>query len=144
MVNHAINYVSVLSTVYGVVWVGLITTIGVDAPVEIVLGEVGVRLGGVCVGLNIFCKSIVVKLKKHDSLTALASAKLSSIKLFISKALSESKISVEEINTVQSDVDYTNKTGLLQRYLPDSKADGVNSDDLKHNTIIIYLTGKEK
>ena len=54
MASHAINYVSVLSTAYGVVWVGLITTIEVDAPVEIVLGEVGVGLGGVCVGLNIF------------------------------------------------------------------------------------------
>ena len=74
---------------------------GVDTPLGIVLGGVSVGFGQM-----LFSKCVAIKLKKRDSLTVLGLAKFSSITLIISKALSDSRISVEEIKHVQSNVDY--------------------------------------
>ena len=67
----------------------------------------GVGLAGelFATGLGFVNKKILLKLKKHEAITALASAKLNSVKLIVSKAIEDGKISDEEFSIFQKDID---------------------------------------
>ena len=55
-------------------------------------------------GLGIANKKIFLKLKKHEAITALASAKLNSVKLIVSNAIDDGKISDEEFSRFLKDI----------------------------------------
>jgi hypothetical protein len=109
--NHGNTVASTLGTIGGGTSVGLLCS-GIGAPVGIVLG--GVSLGCTLTSfvLNAFSKRVVKKLKKHESISMLAYSKLSSIKLMISRALEDSKISNEEFKQIQLEVDNYKQTKL--------------------------------
>ena len=67
----------------------------------------GVGLAGelLATGLGIVNKKLLLKLKKHEAITALASAKLNSVKLIVSKAIEDGKISDEEFSRFLQDID---------------------------------------
>ena len=61
-------------------------------------------------------KKILLKLKKHEAISALASAKLNSVKLIVSKAIEDGKITDEEFSRFQQDVeDYKSQKNIIQK-----------------------------
>ena len=67
----------------------------------------GIGLAGelFAAGLSVANKKILLKLKKHEAITALASAKLNSAKLIVSQAIDDRKISDEEFSRFLRDLD---------------------------------------
>lgn len=83
---------------------GLLAT-GVGTPVALPLGVLSLGLGGLSFALSAANKKIKTKVQKHTAMVQLATAKLSSFKLIISKALTDSNITDEEFNRLQADYD---------------------------------------
>jgi len=76
----------------------------------------------------------VRKLEKHDAVVALTLAKLSSFRLIISKALTDSTISEEEFKRLQDDYDdYKRQKFDLQN--KEHKAKPVDIDSIKKEYI---------
>ena len=80
-------------------------TSGIGSLPAIPLLGVGLGAGVISTGVGIASKNVLVKVKKHEAIVALASAKLSSIKQTVSKALEDGQISDSEFQKVQTDVE---------------------------------------
>ena len=92
---NALYYVNTASTVVSssctVTSLGLFTN-GIGSIAAIPLLGVGLGSGVISTGVGITSKNVLVKVKNHEATAALASAKLSSIKLTVSKALEDGQI----------------------------------------------------
>ena len=84
--------------------IGLFAT-GAGALFSIPLIGVGLGSELFAVGVSFANKKILLKLKKHEAIAALVSAKLNSVKLIISKAIDDGKISDEEFVRIRQDID---------------------------------------
>lgn len=105
---------TILASAAGVTGTILLAT-GVGTPVSLILGGVAAAVGGLSFIASAIMKKIVKKLEKHESISTLASSKLSSLKLSISKALEDSKVSDEEFKQIQTDFDdYKSKKASIQ------------------------------
>ncbi len=107
-VFNAISYVNagtgIVSGGLSATAVGLLAT-GVGAPVAVPLGGVSIFLGLCTIASSAFNKKIKTKVQKHTAIVQLITAKLSSFRLIISKALQDSNITDEEFNRLQADYD---------------------------------------
>ena len=84
--------------------IGLFAT-GFATPVALPLSVVSLGLGLSSFALSCANKKVKAKLQKHTAIVQLATAKLSSFRLIISKALEDSNITDEEFNRLQADYD---------------------------------------
>ena len=83
----------------------VLLTLGPGAIVSLPLMGIGLAGELFAAGLSIANKNILLKLKKHEAITALASAKLNSAKLIVSQAIDDRKISDEEFSRFLRDLD---------------------------------------
>ena len=119
------------AVVAGSVGAGLLGT-GLGIPASLILSIVAVGFGGASVVTSVVMKKIVKKLEKHEAISTLASSKLSSLKLTISKALEDLKISGEEFKRVQIDFDdYKTKKSSIQTKSRAEYSKPIDIDDLK-------------
>jgi len=89
---------------------------GPGAIVSLPLMGVGLASELFAAGLGIINKKILLKLKKHGAISALASAKLNSLKLIFSKSIEDGKISDEEFSRFQQDIeDYKSQKNIIQK-----------------------------
>lgn len=105
---------------------------GVGIPVSVILGGAAAAVGGLSFIASAIMKKIVKKLEKHESISTLASSKLSSLKLSISKALEDSKVSEEEFKRIQTDFDdYKSKKASIQAKTRAEYNKPIDIEDLK-------------
>ena len=83
----------------------VLLTSGPGAIVSLPLMGVGLAGELFAAGLSIANKNILLKLKKHEAITAVASAKLNSAKLIVSQAIDDRKISDEEFSRFLKDIE---------------------------------------
>ena len=99
--------------------VSLLTT-GVGLPAAVPLGGVSVAFCTLALASSVLNKKIKSKLLKHTSIVQLATAKLSSFRLILSKAFDDSNITDEEFCRLQADFDdYKHQKFNLQKKLLD-------------------------
>ena len=84
--------------------VGVLTTI-IAAPVAVGLQAGAIACGLLGAGGRFICRKLEAKARKHDQIRVLAVSKLNSIADRISAALTDDKISEEEIRLILSEVD---------------------------------------
>ena len=84
--------------------VGLLAT-GVGTPLALPFGVVSLCLELCSLVFSCANKKIKTKLQKHTAIAQLVTAKLSSFRLIISKALTDSNITDDEFNRLQADYD---------------------------------------
>ena len=105
---NAVNYMSTGTAVLGSVLsgtsVGLFAT-GVGSVAAIPLAGVSAFFGICSISAGLSIKKVDRKLQKHTAMVQLITAKLSSFRLLISKALQDSTISDDEFNNLQTDYD---------------------------------------
>lgn len=107
----------------GVASVALLST-GVGAPIALALAGVSVGTAVVSSAIQMFNKRFGKKQQKHISLTALACSKLASLKILISKALEDSKISDSEFKQIQTDFeDYKIQKQAIQNKMKTQTTD---------------------
>eukprot|EP00745_Piridium_sociabile_P044676 TRINITY_DN9468_c0_g2_i7.p1 TRINITY_DN9468_c0_g2~~TRINITY_DN9468_c0_g2_i7.p1 ORF type:complete len:159 (+),score=10.14 TRINITY_DN9468_c0_g2_i7:33-479(+) len=99
--NTGASTVAALTTGTGAV---LITT-GVGSPIGIALCFATLGPVACSIALSTANKQIKTKLQKHTAIVQLITAKLSSFRLIISKALADSVVTDEEFNRLQADYD---------------------------------------
>ena len=113
---------SIISAACSVSSLGLFTS-GIGSLPAIPLLCVGLGAGVISTGVGIASNKILVKVKKHEVISSLASAKLSSIKITVSKALEDGQISDSEFQKVQTDVeDYKMQKRQIQTKTLDEQA----------------------
>jgi len=131
----ALFYVNTASTIVStgcsISSLGLFTS-GIGSLFAIPLLGVGLGSGVISAGVGIASKKVLVKVRKHEAIAALASAKLSSIKLTVSKALEDGQISDSEFQKVQTDIeDYKmQKRQIQSKTLEGQVAD---TEKIKHH-----------
>ena len=103
-ISHVNTGTAVLSGVLSGTSVGLLAT-GVGSIAAIPLGGVSAFLGICTLAAGVLNKKVDKKLQKHTAIVQLITAKLSSFRLIISKALQDSTINDEEFNRLQADYD---------------------------------------
>lgn len=101
-INYVTNGLSFLNVVEASASVGFLAS-GFGLPVSIGLSTCAGVSSVLTIFTNFIAKKICVKLEKHDQISALVMAKLTSIKLIVSKALEDSQISEREFVLVQRD-----------------------------------------
>ena len=119
-----------LGSVIGGVGIGLIASL-VGSPAEVICSGVGVGLGGVSTFLGFGAKIIQKKVEKHTQLyIILASARLVSINLILSKALNDGRIDETEFKNLHADIDdykrqkrVIQKTGIYKKQLREEMTD---------------------
>ena len=93
---------------------------------------VSLGTGILSVGNDIFLKKLTTKIRKHEAITALAEAKLSSVKSLVSKALQDSKISDDEFTIIQQNVDdYKQAKTRIQIKVRDEMSKPIDIEKLK-------------
>ena len=121
----------VVMTGGNIVGIGLISG-GVTSLIGLPVLAVGVGTGVLSVGNDIFLKKLTTKLKKHASISALADAKLSSVRSLVSKALTDSSISDTEFSQVQENVNvYKQKKREIQTKTRTEYSKSVDIEKLK-------------
>ena len=129
--SNASSGSTILAAAAGVTGTILLAT-GVGTPVSLILGGVAAAVGGLSFITSAIMKKIVKKLEKHKSISTLASSKLSSLKLSISKALEDSKVSEEEFKHIQTDLDdYKSKKASIQTKTRAEYNKPIDIEDLK-------------
>ena len=105
---------------------------GVGIPAAGVLGFVSLGLGACSLSLGVATKKVMPKLQKHTAIEQLVTAKLSSFRLIISKALQDSTLTDEEFNRLQADYgDYKRQKFDLQKKMKASFSQQQDVDVLK-------------
>lgn len=104
--------------------------------VGVITGSVGLGAAGAAFVLSFVNKSVAKKLKKHDTLVALANSKLCDVRELISKAIDDNKISDEEFRHIQ-DVfrNYKQEKLDIQKKSRLALADPVSAEELKKKFI---------
>ena len=104
----ALYYVNTASTIVStgcsISSLGLFAS-SIGSLLAIPLLGVGLGSGVISTGVGIASKKILLKVQKHEAITALVSAKISSFKMIVSKALEDKQISDEEFKRVQDDIE---------------------------------------
>ena len=132
---NALFFVNTASTVVSsscaVTSLGLFTS-GMGSLFAIPLLGVGLGSGVISAGVGIASKKVLLKVQKHESITALVSAKLSSLKMIVSKALEDKQISDEEFKRVQDDIE---NYKMLKRQIQNKTLEGqvLNMEKVKHD-----------
>lgn len=103
-ISHVNTGTAVLSGVLTGTSVGLFAT-AAGSVAAIPIGGVSAVFGICSLAAGIANKKVDKKLQKHTAMVQLITAKLSSFRLLISKALQDSSISDEEFNRLQTDYD---------------------------------------
>ena len=94
----------VAATAGSIVGVGLISG-GVTSVVGLPVLALSIGTGVFGVGNDVLLRKLTTKIKKHTAISALAEAKLSSVRSLVSKALTDSRISDTEFTHIQENVD---------------------------------------
>ena len=132
---NALYYVNTASTMVSssctVTSLGLFTS-GIGSIAAIPLLGVGLGSGVISTGVGIASKKVLLKVQKHESITALVSAKLGSLKMIVSKALEDKQISDEEFKRVQDDIE---NYKMLKRQIQNKTLEGqvVNTEKIKQD-----------
>ena len=104
-----------IGSVIGGVGIGLIASL-VGSPAGVICFGVGVGLEGVSDLLGVGAKVIQKKVEKHTQLYILASAKMASINLILSKALNDGRIGDIEFKNLHADIDdYKRHKRVIQK-----------------------------
>jgi hypothetical protein len=134
--NAASNSVHTTNMVVAVVSAGCaaggvaLFATGVGSVIGIAIEGVSVFTCAVSFGLGAIEKRLHKKLQKHEALSTLAGAKLSSMKLIISKSLEDNKIDDDEFKRVQDDLDdYKRQKSEIQNKMRNKES--VNVEELK-------------
>ena len=132
---NSLHYINTASTIVSssctVTSLGLFTS-GVGSMAAIPLLGIGLTSGVISTGVSIASKKILVKVRKHGAIAALASAKLSSIKLTVSKALEDGQISDSEFQKVQTDIeDYKMQKRQIQTKTLEGQ--GIDTEKIKNH-----------
>ena len=122
---------TIVSTGCSISSLGLFTS-GIGSLFAIPLLGVGLGAGVISAGVGIASKKVLLKVQKHESITALVSAKLSSLKMIVSKALEDKQISDEEFKRVQDDIE---NYKMLKRQIQNKTLEGqvLNMEKVKHD-----------
>ena len=105
---------------------------GITSFAGIPVMAVSLGTGVLSVGNGIFLKKLTTKIRKHEAITALAEAKLSSVKSLVSKALQDSKISDDEFTSIQQNVDdYKQAKTKIQSKVRDEMSKPIDIEKLK-------------
>ena len=78
---------------------------GITSFVGVPVIALSLGTGIVSVGNDVLLEKLMIKIRKHESISALAEAKLSSVRSLVSKALQDSNISDAEFTQIQQNVD---------------------------------------
>ena len=97
-----------LDTVLSVLSVARVLKMIIAAPVAVVLQARAIACGLLGAGGRFICRKLEAKARKHDQIQVLAVSKLNSIADRISAALTDDKISEEELRLILSEVDKYN------------------------------------
>ena len=134
-ISHVNSGVSTASALGAGTSVGLLAS-GIGAGVSVVLGGVSAALGVTSLGLTSANKKVMLKLQKHTAIVQLVTAKLSSFKLIISKALDDSDITDEEFKRLQADYDdYKRQKFDLQKKSLSLVSKGVDTEAIKQECL---------
>ena len=122
---------SIVSTGCSVSSLGLFTS-GIGSFLAIPLLGVGLGAGVISAGVGIASRKVLLKVQKHEAITALVSAKLSSLKMIVSKALEDKQISDEEFKRVQDDIE---NYKMLKRQIQNKTLEGqvVDTEKIKQD-----------
>ena len=127
-----INYVStglnVINAVEAAASVGLLVT-GIGIPISIGLGVAAGLSSVMSVLLGVINTKVSKKLEKHDLISSLAIAKLTSMNLIISKALEDTQITDQEFVIIQRDFEEYKK--LKHDIQSKSRSAPVNVEEIK-------------
>ena len=117
-----------ISTVSGCVFVGAFASL-VGITIGITSSAIALKICVISGGIK-KCKSIIKKKKKHDKILLLASCKLNSIEVLISKALFDSNISqnlfipiinmTKECDGIKEEIKNSNENWKFKKYIKQS------------------------
>jgi len=100
--NYTLTGLNFINAAEASVSVGLLAT-GIGIPISIALAATAGVSSLVSILLGVVNKKVCKKLDKHEAISSLGFAKLTSLNLIISKALEDSQISDQEFVLVQRD-----------------------------------------
>ena len=113
------------------VGIGLIAG-GITTLAGVPVMAVSLGSGILSVGNGVFLNKLTTKIRKHEAITALAEAKLSSVRSLVSKALTDSKISDEEFMSIQQNIDdYKQAKSRIQSRVRDEMSKPIDIEKLK-------------
>ena len=121
----------VVATAGSVVGVGLISG-GVTSFVGLPVLALSIGTGVFGVGNDVLLRKLMTKIRKHEAISALADAKLSSVRSLVSKALTDSSISDTEFSHIQENVnEYKHKKREIQTKTRTEYSKSVDVEKLK-------------
>ena len=104
-----------LGSVIGGAGIGLVASL-VASPAGIICSGIGVGLGGVSTFLGVEARAFQKKVEKHAQLYMLASDRLVSLNLILSKALADGRIDEAELKKNQDTIDgYKKQKAVIQK-----------------------------
>ena len=111
--------------------IGLIAG-GITSFAGIPVMAVSLGTGVLSVANGIVLKKLTTKIRKHEAITALAEAKLSSVRSLVSKALVDSKINDDEFTSIQQNIDdYKQAKARIQSKVRDEMSKPIDIEKLK-------------
>ena len=123
--------IDVVATAGSAVGVGLISG-GVTSFVGLPVLALSIGTGVFGVGNDILLRKLMTKIRKHEAISALADAKLSSVRSLVSKALTDSSISDTEFSHIQENVnEYKHKKREIQTKTRTEYSKSVDVEKLK-------------
>ena len=113
------------------VGIGLIAG-GITTFAGIPVMAVSLGTGILSVANGIALKKLTTKIRKHEAITALAEAKLSSVRSLVSKALHDSKITDDEFTSIQQNIDdYKQAKTRIQSRVRDEMSKPIDIEKIK-------------